>query len=472
MHWVFNLTSKLTIMTIKSYSILLGAALLLGSCGKDFLEKKRDEKLVIPKTIADYQSLLDNTTVMNSGNWLNHLALCSADEFTTSDKTFNTYKGGLPYQTNAYTWSQEIYERKEGQDWNLAYQRILIANLALEVDRLKPSNAAEQATWNNTKGSALFFRAYSFYYLAQQFCQPYNAATASTDLGVPLKDDYDITVIKPRGNVAQVYDFIIKDLNDAMGLLPDKQEFVTRPSKAAAAALLAKTYLQMNNYEKVREYADMALKINNTITDFKTLDVNKPQLYNSDFGKTNPEIIFHSQLVRPGIALVEADVTPEILGLFEPGDLRLKGFFVKDSKGYMTFKGSPAGSINAFSGITTTEALLMRAEAYARLNQTDQALADLNTLRKARFDNTFQPLTAADAVEAIKLIIRERRMELYSRGTRWEDLRRLNKDPRFATTLTRTVGGVPYKLEPNSSRYTFPLPDNEIQANNYPQNPR
>ncbi|NML23855.1 RagB/SusD family nutrient uptake outer membrane protein [Pseudoflavitalea sp. G-6-1-2] len=459
-------------MTIKSYSILLGAALLMGSCGKNFLEKKRDEKLVIPKTIQDYQSLLDNTSVMNSGNAMNHLALSSADEFNASDKTFNTYKGALPYQTNAHIWEKEIYERKEGMDWNQAYHRIMIANLALEVSKLNPANAAEKLALDNTRGSALFFRAYSFYYLAQQFCQPYNAATASSDPGVPLKDDYDITVKLPRGNVAQVYDFIIKDLKEAIGLLPDKQEFVTRPGKAAAAALLAKTYLQMNNYEKVFEYAEMAMKINGTITKFRLPDMGKNPLYPSDYGKSNPEVLFHAQSIRPGLALVESNVTPEVMDLFEPGDLRKTGFFLTDIKGFVTFKGSPASGINAFTGITTTEVLLMRAEAYARLNQTDQAMADLNLLRSMRFDDTFQPLTASNATEAIKLIIRERRMELYSRGTRWEDLRRLNRDPQFASTLTRMINGAKYTLEPNSPRYTFPLPDNEIEANNYTQNPR
>jgi hypothetical protein len=47
----------------------------------------------------------------------------------------------------------------------------------------------------------------------------------------------------------------------------------------------------------------------------------------------------------------------------------------------------------------------------------------------------------------------ERRRELAFTGNRHIDLKRLNLDPRFAKTVTHTVDGVDYTLEPNSRRY-------------------
>lgn len=468
-------------MTFKPFNILVAATLILSGCGKDFLEQKRDESQLTPKTINDYQLLLDNFTNI-SNNASIHLSLVAGDEFKAPDELIKQYLGGLPFQPNAYLWEKEIYGGKEGLDWNNAYHRILYTNLALQVDKLKPANAQEQAAWNNVKGSALFIRAYSYFQLAMLFCQPYDAKTASTDPGVPLKQDYDITEKLPRGTVSDVYNLITRDLELAISLLPEKQQYPTRPIRAAAATLLARTYMHMGDYAKMRDYSDLALKLNGTITDFNTMTTFKAaSFYPGDYGVSNPEILFYSQVSRPGLASLKFDADPQLLALYEEGDLRDSAYF-KLENGFMSFKASLAGPIySTFAGITNTEALLMRAEANARLNQKDAALEDLNKLRKVRYRNDinaatsepyYKPATAADANEALKLIVKERRLEFFFRGIRWEDLRRLNKDPQFATTLHRTYNNNSYVLEPNSPRYTFPLPDNEIQTNNYPQNPR
>ena len=52
----------------------------------------------------------------------------------------------------------------------------------------------------------------------------------------------------------------------------------------------------------------------------------------------------------------------------------------------------------------------------------------------------------------------ERRKELMGRGGfRWADLKRLNKDPRFAKTITRTYLNETFSIEPNGARYQFPF---------------
>lgn len=80
------------------------------------------------------------------------------------------------------------------------------------------------------------------------------------------------------------------------------------------------------------------------------------------------------------------------------------------------------------------EMLLIQAEAYARLNNTTQALALLNQERTAASWAVDQPAAAMPAITAasvptlndlLKAIAYERRYELYEQGTRWEDMRRL-----------------------------------------------
>jgi hypothetical protein len=42
-------------------------------------------------------------------------------------------------------------------------------------------------------------------------------------------------------------------------------------------------------------------------------------------------------------------------------------------------------------------------------------------------------------------------------GFRWADLKRLNKDPRFAKTITRKYLDQTFTIEPGGDRYQFPF---------------
>ena len=157
---------------------------------------------------------------------------------------------------------------------------------------------------------------------------------------------------------------------------------------------------------------------------------------------------------------------------YNTNDLRLQLFF-KVSSGVNTYKGSYGGSSTFFNGLTTDELYLIRAECYARLNNKDAALSDLNALLVKRWKTgTFVPYTAASADEALKVILHERRKELIYRGLRWMDLRRLNQDSRFAAILQRNLNGIIYTLPPNDPKYVLPIPDLVIQLSGIEQNAR
>ncbi len=102
------------------------------------------------------------------------------------------------------------------------------------------------------------------------------------------------------------------------------------------------------------------------------------------------------------------------------------------------------------------------------------ALADINTLLQKRYTPaSFKPWSSADRDAIIDKIILERRKELpYTGNIRWEDLRRLNLEARFAVTLTRQSQGKTYTLTPNDPRYVLPIPDDEIRLSGIAQNPR
>jgi hypothetical protein len=100
-------------------------------------------------------------------------------------------------------------------------------------------------------------------------------------------------------------------------------------------------------------------------------------------------------------------------------------------------------------------------------------MADLNTLLSNRWNSSFVPRTAANAAEALAIILTERRKELPFRGTRWTDLRRLNKDSRFAKTLIRPMNTISYTpLAPGDVRYTLLIPQAAIDLGGITQNVR
>ena len=129
--------------------------------------------------------------------------------------------------------------------------------------------------------------------------------------------------------------------------------------------------------------------------------------------------------------------------------------------------------IQIFFGIATDEMYLNRAEAAARQGNTTNALADLNKVLAKRWKTgAFVPLTASNADAALALIIVERRKELFGRNLHWADLRRLNQESRFATTLTRTINGNSYSLAADSKRYAYPIPLDELKLSGLEQNER
>ncbi len=98
------------------------------------------------------------------------------------------------------------------------------------------------------------------------------------------------------------------------------------------------------------------------------------------------------------------------------------------SNGYYKYKGSYTRSSTFFTGITTAEMYLISAECYARLNEVNKAMEQLNTLLVNRIRTAdFIPVVAIDKTDALNMVLEERRKELIFRGLRWSDIKRYNE---------------------------------------------
>lgn len=455
----------------------LSLLILLAACGKKYLDVKPEANLVVPVKLDDFQAMLDYTTTMNESSPVN-IGMIGADDYYVTAAQYSTAgaTGAPDFQKNAYIWADQVYIGREtaAVDWNNGYSHILITNYAIEgTDKIQrtPVNGAQ---WDNVRGSAFFFRAYNFYLLAQLYCPVYNASTAGSDLGLSLRMESDPSVRVPRASVQATYQQIIKDLTDAETMLPDMPEAIVRPGKAAVYALFSRIYLQMGDYAKSKNYADKCLQLQNDLIDFNTLSFTTANTFPAN-GKGNAEVILldNAASVTMNNNFFNADTT--LLKSYAAGDLRYKAYYlVNATTKRVTFKGSYKGNTSYFAGLATDEIYLNRAECLARLNEPAAALDDLNKLRQSRFTpDTYAALESTDAQQVLDWVIAERRIELVMRGTRWPDLRRLNKETRYSTTLKRVLEGVTYELNPgNTHKWTWPLPVEAVENGGLTQNPR
>lgn len=460
---------------IKLLGIYFLGVILFSSCKKsDFLTAKPSSSLVVPSTLKDFQALLDYDVLMNLTSSLGE---SSSDNYYM---VYSFYQTLSPKDRNAYVWASDVYQGAGSiPDWNTPYRQILTANEVLEgVEKIDINNSNQQS-WNLIKGSALFFRAYSYYHMAQVFAPPYDNSSANTDLGLPLKTSSDINVIANRSTVQQTYDQIIGDLNKAEPLLPLSfdQANRNRPSKLAVQAFLARIYMSMRNYTKAGTYADSVLQVYNTLINYNTVPISTAP-YNP-FARLNTETIFQSTAIQSQDVFLYMSGLSNLISVdtllyrsYASNDLRKPIYYNVFANGSInTNSGYFGSSRQPFTGLATDELYLIRAECSARNNNSTAAMSDLNTLLQNRWKTgTFVPLTAANSSDALKQILTERRKELIFRG-RWTDLRRLNKDG-ANIALTRILNGITYTLPPNSLLYVLPIPPDEIALSGIQQNQR
>ena len=439
--------------------------LFMGLCFFSSCKKQLDEKsssaLQVPSSAADFQALMDNTSQL-SQVWP-YAGIAGSDEVLLSS---DSWASTSLTERNAYLWDRNVFNDLARNDWSLPYSVVFYANVVTEGVSKYGQKTTE---WKNIDGQARFFRAYAYYQLAQEFCKVYDPGTAETDPGLVMRNSSDLNERSVRSTVAQTYQRIINDLEASVSLLPLTAIVKTRPAKAAAYALLARTYVSMGKYDQAGAYADSSLQINANLIDYNTIVAGSGQ----PFARFNEEVLFHTISLPVSLLLPpRMTVDTNLYAKYEEGDLR-KSLFFKPAPGNnrFYFNGSYDGSVILFNGVATDEMYLIRAEAAARAGNVSPALADLNALRVKRYrKKAYIPLSNLTKEQALAMVLLERRKELLLRGLRWTDLRRLNKDPAFAVTLKRTINGETYELPPGDPRYVWPIPQQVINDTGIGQN--
>ena len=468
---------------MKKYLYLLIALCTLGACS-DFLDETPKGTL-IPKTVDDFALMMEDNDPYGGYNNTNAgptiVTMLDDDiKITDSPVKLSRYSQAA---LRAFRWEDNFYTQSENDDnYNELYHCIYNCNYILE--NVETAEEGGAFTRDYVRGAACFHRAFAYFCLVNMYAPHWDEATAEEDLGVPLALRANINDVLDRSTVAEVYEQIFKDLAVADTCLNETEPYPHRPTIAAVQALYARIYLYQGKYEECWKAARKAREITGEPDDF-----NQYELYdvldgyedaNPDNGIDGlaydeydlPDIIIFKGGGREPNTSQDYNLSDELVALFDKGtDLRWYLFVTDfDYDDYYT-PGTDEWRITSFQypdnpGLNVGEVWITEAEALCREGDIDGALNALNTLaRKRHREGTYVDVTERDPDTLLRLILEERRRELMFKSMRWFDLKRLNKEPRFAKTITHVLQGVTYTLEPNSPHYAIPFPLKAINAN-------
>lgn len=323
--------------------------------------------------------------------------------------------------------------------WSAAYNYIYQENALLS--EIRGNSALSSAVAKQLTGEALFVRAFWNFYLVNCY----------GDVPLVTTTDYTINQLISRSPRTVVFQQIIDDLQRAENLLNSNfvnaddtsssaQTERVRPTRWAAAALLARAYLYTGNWAGADSAASAVIG-NSAMFNLTGLD--------TVFLKDSRETIWALQTPTPasqntedgtGYVLTAAPdvsggktISPQLQSAFEPGDNRYTHWVghitVNGSTYYFPFKykGTQAnfkGTVTEYTMVLRlAEQYLIRAEAEAQLNQLTNASADINTIRtRAGLRGT----SAVSREDLLTAILHERQVELFVEwGHRWFDLIRM-----------------------------------------------
>lgn len=240
---------------------LFSACLLAGSiCSCDgYLDKMPDNRTEIDSE-DKVTSLLTSAYPISDYIMLTEMMSDNADDYGVK------YKSSDRFIDQVWAWEDVTEADNESPEniWQGHYDAIAAANQALES--IEEMGGATTTVLKEAKAEALLCRAYNYFMLVNIFCRNYNKSTSDKDLGIPYLTKPE-TVLNPkydRGTVAEVYDLIDKDLQEALPNVGDSYYTVPKYhfNQKAAYAFAARFYLFYEKWDEAVKYADKCLGSN------------------------------------------------------------------------------------------------------------------------------------------------------------------------------------------------------------------
>jgi hypothetical protein len=418
------------------------------------------------------------TTICNT-NWdLRTPSLTSIPLFTslyTDELTlYNLSDQNLyPFYSNSLT-----SQSSSSDIWTSIYSLIFLCNSAIEG--ITSSNTLTPAVKQQLLGEAKFMRAFCNFYLVNLY----------GPVPLPMSSDFKKNQTLSRSPETEVYNFMEAELIDAENLLSgdylDKNLLKTtservRPTKAAAAGLLARVYLYVGDWANAE--TESSRVINDSLY-YKLADLNSVFLKNSSeaiwqlqpvgsggsqfmTANTGDAAMYILPATGPNTSPNEVFLDSTLLKSVESNDQRQARWIGSVKIGnityYYPYKYKAGPVLTAASEyimiLRLAEQYLIRSEARAQLGNIPGAKADLNSIRsRAGLTNT----PANDKQSLLNAILHERQLELFTEwGNRFFDLKRTSSIDSVMTSVAPRKGTTWDK-----NKAVFPIPYSEILLDN------
>jgi len=483
--------------------LLLLLSLSLIQCSDDYLDKTQPDTI----NTGNYPTNAEELVTLVNGAYqpLQWAKLYNLRMWTTDIFAGNSVVGAGGGEDGIETTNLSNFVTNSANEgvldlWRGPWPGILRANIVLKVAQ---GLSIDEAVKNRSLGEAYFLRAHYYFILVRFFGD------------VPLitePQSSDSNLYPSRTPANEVYEQIISDLENAVALLPVKQEYTDadkgRAAKGTAMGMLAKVHLTLGHWQEVvdltSQLESMGYSLNTNYADnFKTETENSNEslfevqyVANAgyDFWSNENQASWASAFMGPRSSGLVAGAygwnqpTQEFVNNYEADDLRKDAtIFYEGGPAFDGQQYSPSWSITGynvrkflvplstspsfdnsplnFPVLRYADVLLMKAEALNELGQTSLAQTPLNLVRnRAGLEDIASGMSQADFRNAV---LKERRVELAFEGHRWFDLIRVNNG-QYGLNFLHSIG----KNNADEHHLLLPIPQIERDRNpNLTQNP-
>lgn len=492
---------KVNILSIAALSLIT-----LSSC-KKFLEKEPDNRTEINS--VEKVAQLVGTAYPQYG----YMAMAEMYSDNVCDKgpgTSGTHTA-IPFP-EMYNWEEVAATGNNTpvQYWNGVYDGISSANQALAAIAQYNLGAAANAY----KGEALLARAYGHFMLVTFFAKAYVPGGANDSPGIPYVLEPETEAVKKytRGTVASVYAQIEKDIEEGIPLLAKGTWEVPAYhfTPAAAHAFAARFYSFKAEWQKVIDHANLIFTGGDFTGNIRNVAAETPSLsadeYRQWFNKGDKKF---NLLIHETYSVYQRSSSfgTSRYGL---GVNVYSAYYTKPNPtgGTFYYRAWTSGTgnyllykyweffyyTNVSAGIgypyimlpllTSDEALMHRAEAYAQLGQLDKAIADLDLMASVRIsgyskashgvtvEKSKKFFDVTDDKQAIILTVLDfKRRAFMSEGLRWFDILRHRLTVKH-DYLDINNDATYKELGPDDNRRMFQIPESAQKHSNLEPNPR
>ncbi len=175
----------------------------------------------------------------------------SGMDVPSENSGYNWYNNNMRFTDRTATGQQTYFL------WNMFYNEIKLANDILKIAKAGSDNQL----LNSYRGQALGFRAWAYLNLVQIYQFTYKGHESAPAVPIVTEEmTAEETNNNPRATVQAVYDFIMKDLDEAVSLLTNTRDDKSQININVAYGLRARANLLMQNWAAAAADADKALE--------------------------------------------------------------------------------------------------------------------------------------------------------------------------------------------------------------------